>query len=48
MPFMKRKLLDLSGKIEPLEIDVLKSISKNVEMLSIDYFIIGATAWLTR
>ncbi len=41
---MKRKLLDLSGKIETLEIEALKSISRSADILSVDYFIVGATA----
>ncbi len=41
---MKRKLLDLSGKIEALETEVLKSISRSADILSVDYFIVGATA----
>jgi hypothetical protein len=41
---MKKKLLDLSGKIEKLEIEVLKSISNCADGLSIAYFIVGAMA----
>ncbi len=41
---MKQKLQDLSGKIEALETEVLKSISRSADILSVDYFIVGATA----
>ena len=41
---MKKKLLDLSGKIETLDIEVFKSITKIADRLLISYFIVGAAA----
>lgn len=34
----------MSGKIEVFETEVLKSISRSADMLSVEYFIVGATA----
>jgi len=41
---MKKKLLDLSGKIDKLEIECFKSISNCADCFSIDFFLVGAMA----
>lgn len=41
---MKKKLLDLSGKIEPLFIEILRLISQKADELAIPFFVVGATA----
>jgi predicted nucleotidyltransferase len=41
---MTRKLLDISGKIDRLTIEVLSLISKTASSLGIQFFVIGATA----
>ena len=40
---MKKKLLDISGRIDPLNLEVLKKIKTAADKLDIDFFIVGAT-----
>lgn len=40
---MKKKLLDISGRIDPLNLEVLKKIKIAADKLDIDFFIVGAT-----
>lgn len=41
---MKKKLLDLSGKIEPQIFNILRLISRKADESAVPYFVVGATA----
>jgi predicted nucleotidyltransferase len=40
---MKKKLLDISGKIDPLNLQILKKVQDITEKLHINFFLVGAT-----
>ena len=41
---MSKKLIDLSGKIDSLILEILETIEKVSRSLSMDFFVVGATA----